>query len=227
MRRFFVDPDKITGDRAILTDTEAHHIKNVLRLAPGKSIRLFDGSGNIYTADIEKLAKTQVEVRITASEPAKPTGPEVCLGQALLTGKKFDLIIQKATELGIHSLFPFVSAHSTAKQTRDNKLSRWERISFEACKQSNRPVPMKIQPISDYQSLLTSANEFDRKIIFWEDENSRSLDQLHPLESMNPQNSLLFLIGPEGGFRKDEVALATQNGFSSVTLGPRILRAET
>jgi len=100
MHRFFVEPAAISGDLAVLTGPEARHLRAVLRLTPGEAITLFDGRGTIYEASIKQVGKNQVVCAILAAHTAKQTGPTLHLGQALLLGKKMDLVVQKATELG-------------------------------------------------------------------------------------------------------------------------------
>jgi len=232
MRRFFIDPKNISGSTAVLTGTEARHISAVLRLAPETTITLFDGSGSYYEARIMKISPARVETRIISITPyidaAEDKRPALHLAVGLLKGKKLDFIIQKITELGIESLHPFHSQYCAAPpNTSAGKLSRWQKIAREACKQCNRPKPPDLYAVTDYKNLLFNSekDKHDLKIIFWEDEEQNTLRETIALSSK--VQSVLVLIGPEGGFSSGEVAAAIAAGFKPTTLGSRILRAET
>lgn len=224
MRRFFVNPDSIAGDKALITDQEARHLRLVLRIKPGVQIDLFDGAGRIYRAETTKVGKSTVEVRILTCREIASKPPFLSLGLALLKGKKMDLVIQKATELGVHAVYPVSTQNCAVPPPAANQLSRWQRIAHEACKQCGRPTPLICQPHLNFSEFLDQARQFDAKIMLWENEGARHLDYL---ASLTPLKSLLLLLGPEGGFQDQELELATEHGFIAVSLGPRILRAET
>lgn len=223
MHSFFIDPNQLTPTTATITGDEARHLRQVLRLKAGDRIELFDGHGTRIEARIEQLSKDMVVAEILTSHALAATPPFVHLGQALLKGKKMDLVVQKATELGIHAIHPFTSEFCTAKDTPGGKDLRWDRIIMEACKQSGRPLPPRCEAVTEFAGLLAQAAPFDHKIILWEKEESRPLT-FPPSTAIE---SVLVLVGPEGGFADHEVAAAVQAGFIPVTLGRRILRAET
>lgn len=223
MHRFFIDPSQLTSTTATITGEEARHLRQVLRLKVGERIELFDGYGTRIEAQIDNLAKDKVVATILTSESFTATPPFVHLGQALLKGKKMDLVVQKATELGIHGIHPFTSEFCTAKETSGGKDQRWDRIVMEACKQSGQALPPRCEAVTDFTGLLAQASAFDCKIILWEKEASRPL----AFPASPPIESVLVLVGPEGGFAEREVAAAMEAGFTPVTLGRRILRAET
>ena len=231
MRRFFVEPENIVGAGAVLTGAEARHIATVLRLTPGAGITLFDGSGSYYEALLTRVAPARVEAKIIRFTPyieANEAGrSHLHLGIGLLKGKKMDLVIQKSTELGIHSVRPFRSQYSTVYDATEAKLSRWQKIGFEACKQSNQPKPPLLHEVTDFLAILSGAGEEQHqlRIIFWEEPGQKTLGQI--LGAINEVKSALVLIGPEGGFSSEEVAAATAAGFEPASLGGRILRAET
>jgi len=232
MRRFFVDPENITGSTAILTDQEAHHIAKVLRLATGTKIILFDGSGSYYEAVLTKVSPGEVETEIVAITPYIDTGeefhPTLHLAAGLLKGKKMDLVIQKTTELGVDGLHTFTSRYCVVKDKSENRFSRWEKIALEACKQSNRPKPPTIFPLEDLSSLLSRSGDagYDLKLIFWE--NRVGQQSIHDVfATLEKIRSVMIIIGPEGGFSPDEIDRAVDAGFEPVTMGTRILRAET
>jgi 16S rRNA (uracil1498-N3)-methyltransferase len=231
MRRFFVDPENIAGPYAVLTGTEARHVSSVLRLSVGTVITLFDGSGSYYEALLTKIASNRVETKIVSIAPyidiSEDFHPALHLGIGLLKGKKMDFIVQKSTELGIKSLRPFRSQYCAAQDPAAGRFPRWQKIVLEACKQCNRPKPPDMHEVIDFNDLLSISGEEEHelKLVFWEEEGQKSLqDALGPVGEIK---SALVLIGPEGGFSPAEVKHAIGVGFQPVTLGSRILRAET
>jgi 16S rRNA (uracil1498-N3)-methyltransferase len=231
MRRFFVDPENFSGNTAFLYGSEAHHIATVLRLTAGTRITLFDGSGSLYEAQIKKVSPKKIETTIESITPYIPIAQEqqsnVHLGQAIIKGKKMDFIVQKATELGIACLHPFISTYCAVKKTPESRAERWTKIAQEACKQCNRPVIPHIHPPVDFTTFLESAakSPYDLKLLFWEEEHQNSLGGI--LKQYSGIHSVLLLIGPEGGFSPAEAEQALADGFLPVTLGNKILRAET
>ena len=232
MRRFFVAPENITGSTAVLTGPEARHIATVLRLSTGITIILFDGTGTYYEAVLTKISPSKVETKIVSITPyietAEDLHPRLHLGIGLLKGKKMDLIIQKSTELGVAGLHPFRSRYCVAQDHAKDRLSRWQKIAIEACKQCNRPKAPEMNPIKDFKELLSGSGEdiHDLKLIFWENkEGQKPLREIFaPLKKIH---SVMVIIGPEGGFSTDEVEEAIDAGYEPVTMGSRILRSET
>ena len=232
MHRFFIDPTDLTDTQAVLTGEEAHHLVSVLRLKIGASIQLFDGLGRTYEAEVKKISKGRVEAAIL-SIAEKPITEKAALhlGLALLKGKKMDFIMQKATELGVAGLHPFIATFSNARHIAAHReakrLERWQKITREACKQCNRPQPPACYPVVDFDTLLeeASAADYDQKLIFWEGEKSQGLQGF--VQVPDQPCSVMILIGPEGGFSTEEAEQAKATGFQPITLGKRILRAET
>ena len=230
MRRFFVDPSEISDSKAIVTGSEARHLVSVLRLEVGTCVQLFDGTGVTYEAEISGISKGRVEFIVSSRDELAEMRVKLFLGQALLKGKKMDVVIQKTTELGIAGLYPFFSQYvSVSKVTgerAERRLERWRKISREACKQCNFPNPPRISSVSGFNEVLEKASKLrcDMKLIFWEDEKTQSLQRV--MGNVTP-SSVMILIGSEGGFSANEVNMATSAGFIPVTLGKRILRAET
>lgn len=223
MRRFFIDPANIRRGSGTIIDQEARHISMVLRLTPGRTIELFDGTGTVYQAEITAISKTMVETKILGSHRHQGQPPFLSVAQALVKGKKMDLIVQKATELGITAIQPIISQNCAVTEAPASQISRWQRIALESCKQCDRPTPLICQPAITLTHLLSQAEEFPTKIIFWENGATTTLNDLN----WQATEKVLLLIGPEGGFNQTEAESAIRAGFSPVTLGPRILRAET
>ena len=226
LRRFFINPTNITGETAQLTGPEAHHLRSVLRLSPGDPVTFFDGTGARYQARIEQILKDRVTATIIEHTQDLPSKVRLHLGQALLKGQKMDLILQKATELGVDAIWPFYSEHGIHKTPRDTQMERWQRIVLEACKQCDRAKPLEIHDTQEITDLLTQPPPCDAQLIFWEHETRQTLNEALADQATDCR-SVLFLLGPEGGFSETEVACAQQEGFTPVSLGPRILRAET
>lgn len=226
MRRFFYAPSiQDTEEQILITGPEAHHIRNVLRMQLGHSAELFDGTGAVVSGEITRISSKEVVFQVLSRTDASDSGVPLTLAQAVLKGKKMDLLIQKATELGVHTFVPVITRYceksSRAGKQAAKQLERWQRIMLEACKQCRRPIPMVICSPVELQEL--SFPEGGHKIMPWEKEAGASFPTLE-LDNGQP---VLVLIGPEGGFHPSEVAYAEEVGFTTISLGPRILRAET
>ncbi|MFH2124171.1 MAG: 16S rRNA (uracil(1498)-N(3))-methyltransferase [Pseudomonadota bacterium] len=231
MRRFFFDAADRKGNEVLLNETESRHISKSLRLHVGSQVQLFDGTGIRYLAEISNMGRQVVARIFEADESDQQTGQTMLhVEQAMLKSAKMDFVVEKCTELGVASFTPFVSSRCQGKlddEQRGNKRQqRWQRIVESACKQCSRPRPMELKESLSLAALSASASPQERtlRILFWEEEKAISLHDLAPLTDYE---QIHLLLGPEGGFSKEEVELAGRSGYTSVTLGPRILRAET
>jgi 16S rRNA (uracil1498-N3)-methyltransferase len=177
--------------------------------------------GGIVRGEITQLDSRKVSIRILSRTTQHDTGTGLTLLQAMLKGKKMDFLIQKATELGVHTFVPLTTRYCEKQTRTDRQSARWQRIMLAACKQCGRPIPMQIAPPALLEQLPPA--DGSNRIMPWEDESSRPFSP-GLLEDNRPT---LLLIGPEGGFHPDEVSLARASGFNTISLGPRILRAET
>ncbi len=213
----------------------AHQVRDVLRLAPGDSIRLLDGRGGEYPAAIVEVGRKRVLVRLGAGEHVPPEpGPRVALCQGMLKGATFELVLQKCTELGIGEFIPLLSerAVAAADDLSEAKRRRWEHILAEAVEQSGGSrLPMLSQPRPLMQA-LASLPPGGIALFPWEE--TRGVSLRHALQAAIAERGgvpnvpeVRIFIGPEGGFSAGEAALAERAGAALVTLGPRILRAET
>jgi 16S rRNA (uracil1498-N3)-methyltransferase len=207
---------------------EVRHIRKVLRLRAGDEITVFDGLGKEFEGTIVEEGRSSVVITIANTYSSKRDSPlEVTLAQSLLKGEKMDYLIQKATELGVQEIVPFLSSRSVPlleKSKRVNRHHRWERIAVEASKQCGRGVVPKIESLHDYPEMLQKVSPNSLRLIFWEREGAK-LKEI--LERSKERKKVFFIIGPEGGFNEGEVEEARGAGFIPVTLGRRILRAET
>jgi len=230
LHRFFVDPGSIDGDAVRLGGDLRRQVKDVLRLTRGERFVVLDNTGweyEVLLSDITKDAVTGEVVRKTpcAAEPRT----NIRLYQGLLKGDKFELVLQKATELGVSSFVPVVLERSVASAgVSAGKMERWKRIIQEAAEQSSRGKLPELLPVMPFAGACRSAPGF--RLLPWEEEALVSLrnamDSQMSKGSPAPQTVSIF-IGSEGGITPAEVELAVNQGIVPVTLGPRILRAET
>ncbi|MEJ2690742.1 MAG: RsmE family RNA methyltransferase [Deltaproteobacteria bacterium] len=228
-RRFFITPETINADTATLEGPEAHHVLNVLRLKKGALIELFDGTGNLYQAEITATGRGKISLTIvsTASIPRKR--PELHLAPALLKGKKLEIVLQKAVELGVTGLYPFYSIHSDRQPAKNNKGNtpgdRWQRIVLEACKQCGQTIlPDLSEPVS-FPELLRKTSQYSHTLLCYEREKTQKIGDISVL--LGSAKAILLITGPEGGFSENEIASARQHQCTTVSLGPLTLRAET
>jgi 16S rRNA (uracil1498-N3)-methyltransferase len=218
MHRFFVSPENIP----IITGSDLHHIKDVLRMKAGDPLELLDGTGLIYKAKISKIGKDKIICKIISrrqeeSEPAV----KVTVAQCLPKRKKMELILQKCTELGAKKFIPTLSERSIAK---GEKLERWRKIVKEASEQSGRATVPEVSELLNFEDVLKLSDSYDLSLIPWELEKETTLKSVLQKSSAG---KILVVIGPEGGFSQEEIRLAKKAGFTAVSLGKRILRAET
>lgn len=228
MRRFFFDPTLRDGDQVFLSAEESHHIAKVLRLKTGDSIEILDGLGAVFRAVITTVGR-QVEARIEeimAREVA--VGKPIRVWQAILKADKMDWVVQKCTELGVSELIPFHSSRCQGRFDRaqsHKKHQRWQRIGLEACKQCRRLHGIHIETPTDYAASLTkNCTDLPLRLLFWEEEKTT---RLAGIGGIDQASSLDLMLGPEGGFTREEIELARRAGWRTVSLGERILRAET
>ena len=223
MPRFFTPTEQFPA----ITGSDAHQIKDVLRMKVGDRLELLTGDGQVHEAKIIGLTKDRVACEVIASGAADGEPKiKITLAQSLPKGRKMDLIVEKCVELGVHQIIPLLTERTVAK---DAKLDRWRKIAKEAAEQSRRAIIPEIRPLMKFENLLKLKEQFDLALIPWELEQKTTLKQaLTSNYSLPPSlSSILLLIGPEGGFSQAEVAAAVKAGFVAVSLGPRILRTET
>ena len=228
-RRFFAPPEAFKHQTVTLTGDEARHLREVLRLKIGDEVFVFDGAGREFRCSVASSRRD--EALLDQCEEIAPSHSEsplrLTLAVALLKGEKFDLVVQKATELGVTQILP-VMTHNADSRLRDSsdaekRVNRWRRIAVEAAKQCGRArVPIVSLPVS-FQT-LTDQQEDMLRIMFSERDGISVHDAL---DSAAKPESALALIGSEGGWTAEEIANARNSGWLIVTMGGRILRAET
>lgn len=231
MPRFFVDtplaPLDLGSDIA-LPPGAARHVQ-VLRLQPGDTLNLFDGSGPEWVAEVTAMGRSEVRVRLLSTErPQRELARHITLAVVMPANDRMDFLVEKATELGAAALQPLVAERSVlrlAGERADKKRAHWQGVAVAAAEQSGRTVPTRIEPILPLTTWLAalpgpSTQEW-RGLL--SPRASRPFAALAPFE----QARALFLSGPEGGLSDAEEDAARARGFAAVTLGPRILRADT
>ena len=229
-RRFHAPPSAfhVEEQTVTLAADEARHLRDVLRLKTGDEVYVFDGAGREFRCHVVNTSRDLAELRIDAEvEPAKPESQlQLNLCVALLKGEKFDLVVQKATELGVSRVVPLITRyadiHLRDETDARKRVARWQRIALEAAKQSGRAlVPDVSAPVS-FNSLLAGTKETDVCLMFSE----RGGAGLSKIARSAPK-AITALVGSEGGWSDEEIDEARAAGFQIVTLGGRILRAET
>jgi 16S rRNA (uracil1498-N3)-methyltransferase len=228
MPRFYVPQPRIEEGMLSVEGNEVKHLRKVLRLKAGDEIIVFDGFGKEYEGTIVEEGPSSVLIKIQNIFSTATESPiDITVAQSLLKGEKMDYLIQKATELGVKGIVPFFSSRSVPLLEKSKRLKRhhrWERIAVEASKQCGRGVIPKIEPLQHYSEMLGSASPRALCLILCEREGN-TLKEV--LERSKEKAEVFFIIGPEGGFDQGEVEEAKRKGFFPVTLGRRILRAET
>jgi 16S rRNA (uracil1498-N3)-methyltransferase len=227
--RFFVQKDNVRGDRASLGGGELEHMRRVLRLGPGDRVVLFDDAGSEHEGTIRAYHDGSAEIAIERSyRPERDSPLAITLAQALGKGDKLDLVVEKATELGVAAIMPFICRRAVPQLGADasrRRAERWRRIALAAAKQCGRTSVPEIHEPVDFADMVRRAEPAALKILCWEGEKAVGLKTLR--EQTPHPASILIAVGPEGGFAPEEVDLASRSGFHSVGLGRRILRTET
>jgi 16S rRNA (uracil1498-N3)-methyltransferase len=225
-RRFHAAPTAFTQASVTLAGDEARHLRDVLRLKPGDEVYVFDGLGHEFRCTVSNTRRDSAELRIDAAvDPAKPESQlQLNLCVALLKGEKFDLVVQKATELGVSKVIPlitrFADIHLRDVGDANKRVARWQRIAVEAAKQSGRAfVPEISLPLAFAEALeLEGAG-----VMFSE----RGGERWESLVNQPVPPAVIALVGSEGGWSDEEIEAARARNFHVITLGGRILRAET
>jgi 16S rRNA (uracil1498-N3)-methyltransferase len=224
--RIHVDVPLIAGDGLALPAQASEHVARVLRLAAGDPLTLFNGDGHDYPAIIEHAGKREVVVRVGDGQPAETESPlRLTLAQAVARGEKMDLIMQKATELGVVRIVPLLTERSEVKldtSRAEKRLAHWRSVVASACEQSGRarlPEVLAAQPLQTWLDRLADDGALRLALLPDGTKNARDL-------RFGPAGGIL-VIGPEGGLGERDRQALTASGFAGLRLGPRILRTET
>ncbi len=209
------------GDTVSLDVGETRHLRDVLRQSVGDEVIIFDGEGREFFCRILKISKDGAETRIL--NEIEPTAPEssfrIHVAAAITPPDKFDLIVQKCVELGVHQFTPLVTARCEIRvKDGSKKLERWQRIAFEAAKQCGRARLMAVNRIVDFQPFVEAEKS---QMVMFSEREGEGFDEISRL------SHLTALYGPKGGWEDSELTAARAGGASIITFGGRILRAET
>lgn len=228
MQQYFISKKVELHEHVVFDHEQSHHILNVMRMKQNDIIRVVDESHAIYLARIEIMKKQAGACLYECLEDHTQTAVEITLIQGMIKGEKWDFLLQKASELGASTIVPLTTKRSVVKTKEDKldkKLERWNKICKEACEQCKRSTitevktPITLTSIETYKSSLN--------IVAYEDADFK-IERLCDLLAANPSvTSITFVIGCEGGFDSEEITYLMSLGFQRVSLGARILRAET
>lgn len=230
MHRFFVSPDLLGRPRIILPDHVAHQVRTVLRMHPNDQITLLDGNGTAHTARITGISREQVTAEIVESVDAEGE-PEtfITLFQAALKKDNFEWALEKGTEIGVSAFVPIITARCIPREIDDNKLERWGRIITEAAEQCGRAVIPALDPPAAIENIFSQFSDFNLCLILDTRPDAPTLgDVIGDFRAeFEDVPTVALIVGPEGDFTPEEMAAAIAAGARPVSIGPRILRAET
>lgn len=220
MRRFYAPPQNFQAKTVSLSPEETRHLRDVLRLREGEIVSVFDGTGREFSCRIQTIKKGETILEIIEETLPPPiSNLDLTLAVALLKGEKFDLVVQKAVELGVSTFVPITTKRTDVKPKDNNKrVARWQKIALEAAKQSGRADLMKIETPLSFEEFLPIAG--GTKILFAE----RGGEAFSKIKA---GKKITAVIGPEGGWDLSEIESAKRFDFQIVTFGGRIQRAET
>jgi len=228
LRRFFIEALAEAGQRLILRDEEAHHLLNVIRVRLGEEVELLDGSGRLARARLVESRRREATLHVLSLEQ-RDTEPRrrMTLLYALPRASRMDTLVEKCCELGLKRLSPMVTARSVVDPLgrQENHLARWRRIVIEAAKQSGRTRLMEVTPALPYDAALRAPETDALRLVAAPGADSLTLSEC--AARLAPDQPVVAVVGPEGGFTPEEMDLARRSGCHPVSLGKRILRVET
>jgi len=225
--RFFIAPEQIEQTRIVITGEDVRHIALVLRMKAGDELLLCDGRGAEFRVKITAVERARIVTEVTSRSRAEIREPRIALFQGLPKSDKMDLIVQKATELGVSFIVPLITERTIVKiRDEEKRVGRWQKIAREAAMQSSRLDIPRVEPVTGFKDFLRTLNSEPRTLLLmpWEEGGAPIRDVL--TGNADARYVSLF-IGPEGGFSSAEVSAAGVSGFHIVSLGPNILRTET
>lgn len=234
-RRFYAPLSAFDSSltRITLPSDEARHLREVLRLKVGDEVYVFNGAGKEFQCRVEQSRRDVAHLMVVREvEAARPESPlHLTLAVALLKGEKFDLVVQKATELGVTVIVPVVTKLADIRLRDESdvvkRMTRWQRIALEAAKQCGRAVVPEIAaPVAFATLVLQAVAEPQSNCLMFSERNGESLTDTKKLLTAKASR-LTALVGSEGGWTDEEIMMASDQGWRIITLGGRTLRAET
>jgi 16S rRNA (uracil1498-N3)-methyltransferase len=206
------------------------YLKQVMRLKNGDRINIFDGFGREFEAIIKDFSTKKVLIELGKIIPTEEKKIRITLAQAIPKAGKMDTIVKSASELGADVIIPFYAARSVGRIAGEKislKVARWQKISGEAARSSHSSHIAKISKVSSFADMIALASCDALKLIFWEEESQKTIKDIFMAETRAATKDFFIVVGPEGGFSKDEIMMAQEAGFISVSLGKQILKVET
>ena len=224
--RLHVDRPLAAGARVTLPESAAHHVKQVLRLGAGDALTVFDGRGGEYHAALTRVSRAAVEIDVGAHVAADRESPLVVeLGQGVCKGDRMDLVVQKATELGVRTICPVLCERTVVKldaARAERRIAHWRAIAVHAAQQSGRTRVPEVAGVEGLDTWLARPGAGVRIVL-----SPRADASLSDLAPPPPGEPVHLLVGPEGGLSPREVERARSAWFAGLRLGPRVLRTET
>ena len=224
--RLYIEGTYESGSGLRLEPDKHHYVSRVLRLRAGDELRVFDGNGREFIAAITKISRHGTQIRIVGETTAQTERRRrVHVVQGISRAERMDIVIQKATELGVKRITTVLTERGVVKldaARAEKRRKHWQKVAASACEQSGRvKLPLIDAPVPLPDWLADKPGQVDAELILRPDAHT-------PLAAIAaPKTKVCLLIGPEGGFEGDEYAAAEAAGFLPVSLGPRILRTET
>ena len=230
MSIFYVKNEQIDGEKANITGEDVKHIRDVLRYKIGDELDICDENGKKFITQILNFSKEKIELKVMkqCDETSEPN-IKITLFQGMPKADKFEMIIQKCTELGVSEIVPAITERVIVKldeKTISKKIERWNKIALEASKQSGRQKVPNVKNPVNIKNIVENISKYDILILPYECEKDRTLKEIIKNIDKDYKN-IAILIGPEGGFSEDEISMLNNEKVKCVTLGPRILRTET
>lgn len=232
MQRYFLNDDQSLEDTVSIDGEDARHIRKVMRMNVGDAIICCVG-GKCAECELVEWNEDKVIAKVVRQLDESPELPVVVtIAHGLPKGDKLEMVVQKGTELGAFSFVPFVAARSIVKwdsKKADKKGQRLQKIAKEAAEQSHRSQIPEVHAVKSFHQLIEMSSGYNIKIVAFEEEAKagETAKLAAALKSANSGDSILALIGPEGGLTDEEVGLLEEHGFIPCGFGPRILRTET
>jgi len=201
-----------------------------MRLKEGDRINIFDGFGREYEATIKNFSAKSVLVNLGKAIPSVNRNISITLAQAIPKGKKMDTIVKSAAELGADMIIPFHAVRSVSHIVDEKnplKQTRWQKIAHEAARASHSAYITEVTKILSFPDMLSRCSPKALKLIFWEEESRKTIKDVLTDDALEACRDFFIVVGPEGGFSKDEIEKTKEVGFFSVSLGKQILKVET